>query len=91
MTNATHLDAFNAFPGFDARYIPLHHYYFQALDLMWDHLVNGAPLPPSQVVHTIPRGPGAPPIGRPTSRRSVRTVAEDALIRFSGTELSIPE
>jgi hydroxybutyrate-dimer hydrolase len=91
VTNATHLDTFNAFPGFDARYIPLHHYYFQALDLMWDHLVNGAPLPPSQVVHTVPRGPGAPPI-KPANLPPVRqAAAEDALIRFSGTELSIPE
>jgi len=91
VTNAGHLDAFNAFPGFDARYIPLHHYYFQALDLMWDHLVNGAPLPPSQVVHTIPRGLGALPIG-PANLPSIRrTVAEDSAIRFSGTELTIPE
>jgi hydroxybutyrate-dimer hydrolase len=91
VTNATHLDAFNAFPGFDARYVPLHHYYFQALDLMWDHLVNGAPLPPSQVVHTAPRGPGAPRIG-PANLPPIRqTVAEDSAIRFSGTELFIPE
>jgi hydroxybutyrate-dimer hydrolase len=91
VTNATHLDTFNAFPGFDARYIPLHHYYFQALDLMWDHLVNGAPLPPSQVVHTIPRGLGAPPI-RPANLPPIRqTVTEDSAIRFSGTELVIPE
>jgi hydroxybutyrate-dimer hydrolase len=91
VTNATHLDAFNAFPGFDARYIPLHHYYFQALDLMWDHLVNAAPLPPSQVVHTTPRGPGAPPIG-PANLPPIRqAMAEDSAIRFSGTELMIPE
>jgi hydroxybutyrate-dimer hydrolase len=91
VTNATHLDAFNAFPGFDARYIPLHHYYFQALDLMWDHLVNGTPLPPSQVVHTTPRGPGAPLIG-PANLPPIRQAATgDALIRFSGTELLIPE
>jgi hydroxybutyrate-dimer hydrolase len=91
VTNGTHLDTFNAFPGFDARYIPLHHYYFQALDLMWDHLVNGAPLPPSQVVHTTPRGPGAPPIG-PANLPPIRqAVSEDSAIRFSGTELVIPE
>jgi len=58
---------------------------------MWDHLVNGAPLPPSQVVHTVPRGPGAPPI-KPANLPPIRQVAaEDALIRFSGMELSIPE
>jgi hydroxybutyrate-dimer hydrolase len=58
---------------------------------MWDHLVNGAPLPPSQVVHTIPRGPGAPRIG-PANLPPIRqTVAEDSAIRFNGTELFIPE
>jgi hydroxybutyrate-dimer hydrolase len=97
VTNATHLDAFNAFPGFDARYVPLHAYYFQALDLMWDHLVNGAPLPPSQVVRTVPRGPGAgigmgaPPIG-PANLPPIRQDASaDSLIRFDGATLSIPE
>lgn len=91
VTNAGHLDAFNAFPGFDARYVPLHHYFFQALDLMWDHLVNGASLPPSQVVRTVPRGPGAPAIGPANLPPIRREAAEDALIRFDGTELSIPE
>ena len=52
VTNAQHLDAFNAFAGFDSRFVPLHHYFIQALDLMYDHLKNGTPLPPSQVIHT---------------------------------------
>ena len=64
---------------------------FQALDLMWDHLVNGASLPPSQVVRTVPRGPGAPAIGPANLPPIRREAAEDALIRFDGTELSIPE
>jgi hypothetical protein len=48
------------------RFIPLHFYLLRALDLMYEHLGGGRPLPPSQVVHTTPRGrtPGveAPPI-----------------------------
>ena len=36
---------------------------------MYAHLREGAPLPPSQVVHTTPRGPGAPPITAATCRR----------------------
>jgi gamma-glutamyltranspeptidase len=56
VTNAHHLDAFNAFPGFNSAYVPLHHYYIQALNMMYDHLKNGTPLPPSQLVRTIPRG-----------------------------------
>jgi hydroxybutyrate-dimer hydrolase len=27
---------------------------------MYAHLTEGTPLPPSQVVHTVPRGAGAP-------------------------------
>ena len=62
--NAQHLDVLNSLAGFGfaERWIPLHHYYIQALDLMYAHLKHGAPLPPSQVVRTTPRGPGAPPI-----------------------------
>jgi hydroxybutyrate-dimer hydrolase len=29
---------------------------------MWDHLVNGTALPPSQVVRTVPRGAAANPL-----------------------------
>lgn len=53
--NAHHFDAFNALPQLQSSYIPLHHYYEQALDLMWQHLTNGTPLPPSQLVKTHTR------------------------------------
>ena len=54
--NAQHLDAFNAFfPEFAQAFIPLHHYFLEALDIMLDHLRNGTALPPSQVVRTVPR------------------------------------
>jgi hydroxybutyrate-dimer hydrolase len=61
--NGQHFDAFLGVPGFDTRFIPVHYYNLQALDLMWNHLKNGTPLPPSQVVRTVPRGgtPGAAP------------------------------
>ena len=63
VTNGQHFDAFLPFPGFDTRFIPVHYYYLQALDLMWQHVQNGTPLPPSQVIRTVPRGgtPGAAP------------------------------
>ncbi len=60
ITNAQHLDNFNRFGGFDSRFIPLHYYFIQALNMMYQHLTEGTPLPKSQVVHTIPRGTGAP-------------------------------
>ncbi|MFM0175155.1 D-(-)-3-hydroxybutyrate oligomer hydrolase [Paraburkholderia sediminicola] len=59
VTNAQHFDAFLGVAGFDSRFIPLHYYNLQALNLMWSHLKSGTPLPPSQVIHTIPRGGAA--------------------------------
>ncbi|OJA77050.1 D-(-)-3-hydroxybutyrate oligomer hydrolase [Burkholderia ubonensis] len=63
VTNGQHFDAFLPVAGFDTRFVPVHYYDLQALNLMWRHLKNGAPLPPSQVIRTVPRGgtPGAAP------------------------------
>lgn len=63
VTNAQHFEAFLPFAGYDTRFIPLHYYGGAALDMMWAHLTRGTPLPPSQVVHTTPRGgvPGKAP------------------------------
>ena len=63
VTNGQHFDAFLGVPGFDTRFVPVHYYNLQALSLMWSHLKSGTPLPPSQVIRTIPRGgnPGAAP------------------------------
>jgi hydroxybutyrate-dimer hydrolase len=55
VTNAHHLDVLNGLAGFDSRYVPLSVYFTQALNLMWDHLKSGQPLPPSQLVRTRPR------------------------------------
>src|SRR3954447_5891801 len=48
VTNAEHFDT--VLPGFDTRMVPLKLYHLRALELMWDHLNSGKPLPPSQVV-----------------------------------------
>ncbi|WP_341316252.1 D-(-)-3-hydroxybutyrate oligomer hydrolase [Paraburkholderia sp. IMGN_8] len=63
VTNGQHFDAFLGVPGFDTRFVPVHYYNIQALNQMWSHLKNGTPLPPSQVIRTVPRGgtPGAAP------------------------------
>jgi hydroxybutyrate-dimer hydrolase len=55
VTRAHHLDVLNGVAGFDSRYVPLNVYFTRALNLMWDHLKSGRPLPPSQVVHTRTR------------------------------------
>ncbi|ALP62147.1 3-hydroxybutyrate oligomer hydrolase family protein [Paraburkholderia caribensis] len=54
--NGQHFDAFLGVAGFDTRFIPVHYYNIQALNLMWNHLKGGAALPPSQVIRTVPRG-----------------------------------
>lgn len=59
ITNGQHFDAFLSVAGFDTRFIPVHYYNIQALNLMWNHLKNNAPLPPSQVVRTVARGGAA--------------------------------
>jgi hydroxybutyrate-dimer hydrolase len=35
-------------------FAPLHYYFTQALDLMYEHLTKGSPLPASQVIRTNP-------------------------------------
>ena len=60
VTNAQHFDAFLPLSGYDTRFVPLHVYFNRALNLMYDHLKNGTPLPPSQVVRTTPRGGTSP-------------------------------
>ena len=89
--NAQHLDVLNGFPGFNERYIPLHHYYFQALDLVYDHLSNGTELPPSQVVRTVPRGPGAPALTLANLPAIAAEPAEADRIRFENDQVRIPE
>ncbi len=91
ITNAHHLDVFNVFPGFNDRFIPLHHYLFSALDLLYAHLRDGAPLPPSQVVHTVPRGMGAPPLSEANVPPINLTPDPDNRIVFDGQLLKIPE
>ena len=67
VTHAQHFDGFiglpTVLPGYDTRYVPLHVYLNRALDAMAAHLLSGEPLPPSQLVRTVPRGgtPGAAP------------------------------
>lgn len=56
VANAQHFDAFLSVAGYDSRFIPLHYYNIQALNMMWSHLRSGAALPPSQLVRATARG-----------------------------------
>jgi hydroxybutyrate-dimer hydrolase len=93
ITNAHHLDSFNQFPGYNANYIPLHRYFLQAMDLMYDHLRHGRSLPPSQVVHTTPRGPGTP-LPPPVTLANVPPIADAPApgnqITFTAGQVKIP-
>lgn len=95
VTNAQHFDTFiPAVAGYDTRFVPLHSYLIQSLNLMYAHLKNGTPLPPSQVVRTVPRGgtPGAAPAITAANVPAIPAApaAGDA-ITFSGSTLTIPD
>lgn len=97
VTHAQHFDAFlpaGPTSGYDARYVPLHVYLIQALDWMYEHLATGKPLPPSQVVRTVPRGgtPGsAPELTKANVPPITETPATGDAIRFSHGTLSVPD
>ena len=97
VTNAQHFDAFidnAALPGYDSMYVPLHYYFLQALDRMYAHLTTGAPLPPSQVVRTTPRGgtPGqAPQITTANVPAIAQSPAAGNQITFSNNTVAIPD
>jgi hydroxybutyrate-dimer hydrolase len=95
VVNAHHMDAFNALPGFDARFVPLHVYLIRALDRMWDHLLGRADLPPDQVIRAVPRGRNEDGTVPPLSEQHVPDIQADPSgadrIRFLENTVWIPE
>ena len=93
VTNAQHFDSFNAFSGFDTRFVPLHTYFVHAMNAMYANLKSGTALPPSQVVRTTVRGgtPGAAPAisAANVPGLSASPAAADRL-GFSGTSVNVP-
>ncbi|MEO0361325.1 MAG: 3-hydroxybutyrate oligomer hydrolase family protein, partial [Pseudomonadota bacterium] len=93
--NAQHLDALNAFDDFAPLYLPLHHYFRQALDLMLAHLRDGARLPPSQVIRTVRREAGANGLAPATVEANLPPIvvqpAPGDAIRMTGDRLIIPD
>jgi hydroxybutyrate-dimer hydrolase len=69
-------------------------YFIRAMDAMYNHLKNGAALPPSQVVRTTPRGgtPGAAPAITAANVPAIAAtpVAGDA-ITFGNNMVTIPD
>lgn len=81
-------------PGFDTRFVPLTYYHLRALDMMWAHLTEGAPLPGSQIVRTRPRG-GAPGQAPPLSLENTPPIVIDPppgdRIVVQGGVVSLPD
>jgi hydroxybutyrate-dimer hydrolase len=73
VANAQHFDAFLAFPTYAARYVPLLPYAYAALDAMWAHVADGAPLPPSADIAPTPRAPGTP-LPQPLTRENLGAI-----------------
>ena len=94
VTNAQHFDTFLSQPGFDTRFVPLHGYFFEAMNAMYAKLKDGTALPPSQVVRTTPRGgtPGAAPTLQAAGVPSMKASPPAAdTIDFSGTTIRVPQ
>ena len=80
--------------GYENLFVPLHVYLGRALDRMYDHLKQGRPLPPSQVVRAVPRG-GTPGLAPAITAANVPPI-EDApapgdRITFSRAMLHVPD
>lgn len=95
VTNAQHFDAFLGFAGYDARFIPLHWYYIQAMDLMYAHLKSGAALPPSQLVRTVPRGLNGAGTANPIGTANLPPIRQVPVagdrITFANNIVAIPD
>ncbi len=94
VTNAQHFEAFLGLAGYDTRFVPLHVYGIAALNLMWNHLKQGAALPPSQLVRTLPRGgtPGAAPAIAASNLPPIAAQpAAGDLIEVGGGVIVVPE
>lgn len=97
VTNANHFDAFidanPVFAGYDSLLVPLHVYVIRALDAVFANLKNGTPLPPSQVVRTVPRGgtPGAAPAITSANVPPLSTSPGANAITFSNNVVTIPD
>ncbi|WP_028446375.1 3-hydroxybutyrate oligomer hydrolase family protein [Chitinimonas koreensis] len=91
VTHGQHFDGFLALSGFPTRYIPLHVYAGRALDAMWAHLRNGAPLPASQVVRTTPRTAAGDTLPAASLPPLANVPAAANAIGFAADVLTVPD
>lgn len=95
VANGQHFDAFLPLAGFDARYVPVHYYFNQAMDMMYAHLKSGTALPQSQVVRATARGVDGAGKANPISLANLpaikTTPAAGDMIVFNNNVLTIPD
>jgi hydroxybutyrate-dimer hydrolase len=89
VTNAQHLDAL--VPLFPTTYVPLHHYFLEALDLLFAHLKDGSALPASQVVRPQPREAADQDLSLDHLPPIEQAPDEGDRIEFTGDAVVIPE
>ncbi|GAB4511469.1 MAG: D-(-)-3-hydroxybutyrate oligomer hydrolase [Haliangiales bacterium] len=94
VTNGQHLDVLNEL-GYQTMAIPLHYYFAQSLDLMYEHLMSGAALPPSQLVRTTTRGLDADDAPEPLELAHMPAIAAEPAaadaIAMDGDTLTLPD
>jgi len=93
VTNGQHFDGFLGLAGFDTRFVPVHYYNLQALNLMWARLKSNGALPVSQVVRATPRGgvDGAAPALTTANLPAIATSVDNAnAISFANNQLNVP-
>lgn len=84
-----HLDAFNAF--YPTLTIPLHVYLGRALNAVFAHVREGAPLPASQVVRTTTRASAAEVMSAARLPALAAQAAPGDAITFAGNTLNVPQ
>lgn len=89
VTHANHFDSFTSL--LPTQIVPLHVYLFRALDAVYANLASGAPLPPSQVVRTVPRVSGAAPITMANVPPIAAAPASSDLIRIGNGFVDVPD
>ena len=98
--NGQHFDAFlpslaagAGVNGYDVLFVPVHYYFINAMDIMWARLEGNAPMPPSQVVRTTPRGgtPGAAPQITVANVPKIGTPTAANAITASGGTINVPQ
>ena len=93
LEHGQHFDGYLGIPGFAEAYVPMQAWLCRGLDALHARLRGGAPLPPSQVIRSRPRGgsnDGVPPLTDAHLGTLRMDPGADA-IRYANGVLSVPD